>query len=150
MSMSTRIEDLPGPIFDEIVRSGSVEPIAHQTQKYDQNQIRYEDLRDMEHLTNTNIKTSLDSKDEKLKEEPPAESKGFFGRLIENVKSIFNEDNLILWSLFVLASLSFLNSYITKVPFVGVYAQNNDMILSVLKGFVLLVVYVLLRSSIYT
>lgn len=142
MSMSTKIDDLPGPIPEEIKNDinklqnsfQSPQPTMQpniQTNVQNDEHIKYEQIAPVSNI-------SLDIKKK--------ENKTFLQNLMDNFKNILNEHNIVLLCLFVLASLSNVDVYLTQIPIIGSYV-NNNITGSIIKGVLLLVIYILIKST---
>lgn len=135
MSMSTKIDDLPGPISEEVKNDiNNLQRILPPSYVANDH-VTYDQIEP----TKSNISMNITKKTQ--------EETGFVSKLIANLKSLLNEDNLILLSLFVLASLPFLNSYLSYIPFFGNYVTNDNIIGPIVKSILLLITYILLKSS---
>lgn len=139
MSMSTKIDDLPGPIPEEIrddinklQNSLQSPPPPMQPNIQNEEHIKYEQIAPI-----SNISVDIKKKEN---------NKSIFQNLIDNFKNILSEQNIILFCLFVLSSLSNVDMYLTQIPIIGNYATNN-ITASVIKGAILLVVYILVKSA---
>lgn len=142
MSMSTKIDDLPGPIPDDIkndintlqnsIDSPRLQPTQFNQQQTDDH-IKYEQIAPI-----SNISYDLKKKESK-------ENKTFLEKLLHNFKNIFNEDNIVLLCLFILASISYIDKYLTKIPIIGNYS-SNELISSIIKGVLLLLIYNIIKT----
>lgn len=138
--MSTKIDDLPGPIPEEVKHD------INNLQKTQSSPQFPERENASDHVTYNQIEPTKSNVSINITKKTNEEA-GYISKLIENLKSLLNEDNLILLSLFVLASLPFLNGYLMYIPFVGNYMTNDIIIAPIIKSVFLLILYILLKSS---
>ena len=117
MSMSTRIDDLPGPIPKEV------------QQEIQQMQHDATEIQEVPSNIRMNMKKRVHFAED-------------FEQL--SLSSFLNEENLFVYGFFVLASLPSLSSHVQKLPIVGAYA-SGDLMTGLLKAAVLLVLFVLAK-----
>jgi len=143
MSMSTRIEDLPGSIPDDI--RDDIHNI--------QNNIRYqeEDVVRLNTLQNQNIpgiendmalqKTSniTASIKKRVKFEDDDDTS-----FIEFLKNEVNEENLLLFIILIFATRNDFDGFILRVPFINKYTDSSFTVI-LLRCLLLLLCYIVLR-----
>jgi len=118
MSMSTKIDDLPGPIPLEV--------------QHDLEQIRETTASEIKEVP-SNIKASLRRKVHFADESEQL-----------SLVSFLNEDNLFVYGFLVLASMPTVTVYVQSLPIIGAYA-SSDIMTSLIKGAVLLVLLILTK-----
>ena len=95
------------------------------------------ELDDLQKIDNSNIKADIKKKvsfeDDKI------DKKESF---LSNIYSEISEESILLICILVIASIQSFNIYITKIPIIGNYA-NNDIMISIIKAIVLFVVFLL-------
>jgi hypothetical protein len=147
MSMSTRIEDLPGSIPDDIRDD------IHNIQNNIQNNIRYqeEDVVRLNTLQNQNIpgiendmalqKTSniTASIKKRVKFEDDDDTS-----FIEFLKNEVNEENLLLFIILIFATRNDFDGFILRVPFINKYTDSSFTVI-LLRCLLLLLCYIVLR-----
>ena len=125
MSMSTKIDDLPGPIPEDVrndINKLQGELGNEQMYKTQPNQSNIK-ANIKKHVTFADEQESLD---------------------IISIKSEFTEENLLLIAILVFSSLPSSSLYVKQLPFVGIYA-TSDLMTGVLKAVGLLVLFILLK-----
>ena len=150
MSMSTRIEDLPGPSVIEPNIEPQIEPPAPVTMPTLPNEVLNElsnikIRQDAETLKSNvedggirmNIKKKVHFKDE-LEHEPEQEQD-----LLSFIKMQINEENLLLLLLLVLSTRTEFDSYIVMIS--RNYFSNDSIITTVFKSFIILVIYLVIK-----
>jgi len=142
MSMSTRIEDLPGSIPDDI--RDDIHNI--------QNNIRYqeEDVVRLNTLQNQNIpgiendmalqKTSNITASIKKRVKFEDDDTSF----IEFLKNEVNEENLLLFIILIFATRNDFDGFILRVPFINKYTDSSFTVI-LLRCLLLLLCYIVLR-----
>lgn len=142
MSMSTRIDDLPGPIDEELV-----DDLSQIQNDINQNPRQINELIDQ---NQTNVKMNINKrvrfKDEneyKEFEEDEEETD-----LFQYIKSQFSEENVLIFVMLMIASRKEFDNYMTKLPFVSNYISESTIITSILKAILLLIVYILFKRYI--
>jgi hypothetical protein len=162
--MSTRIEDLPGPIPEEVIDNlqNIQNNIRQQEQEQLQKQLQQEELlrkntiQNSQHViqspdiykqsqlnTNVhmNIKKRVKFEDEDEKEEDSPD-------LFSFIKTQVSEENLLLLIILVLSSRSDLDNYFQYIPFIGGQLGGSEILSVVVRCFILLVLYLLTRQYI--
>lgn len=133
MSMSTRIEDLPGSLEeDEIIqdpRQFDTE-YDHQLDNLDSNQ--------------SNIK--MDIKKRVRFKEPLEEIEEDDEGIIEYLKSQINEENLLIFVLLFVSSRTEFDNYMTKIPLIGSYTEGSSILTNIFKALILLFIYILSKK----
>lgn len=140
--MSTRIDDLPGPIDEELV-----DDLSQIQNDINQNPRQINELIDQ---NQTNVKMNINKrvrfKDEneyKEFEEDEEETD-----LFQYIKSQFSEENVLIFVMLMIASRKEFDNYMTKLPFVSNYISESTIITSILKAILLLIVYILFKRYI--
>lgn len=113
--MATKIDDLPHNIKTEL-----------------------DELQDLQKIDNSNIKANIKKK--VSFEDNIQENDSFFSKL----QSEISEENVLFIIILIIASIQSFNVYITKIPFIGTYA-NNDLMLSIIKGIVLFIIFIVCK-----
>lgn len=142
MSMSTRIEDLPGPIDEELI-----DDLSQIQNDINQNPRQFDKLVDQ---NQTNVKMNIDKR-VRFKEED--EYKEFEEDeeetdLLNYIKSQFSEENVLILIMLMIASRKEFDNYMTKLPFISNYISEYSIITSILKALLLLLVYILFKRYI--
>lgn len=142
MSMSTKIDDLPGPINEELV-----DDLSKIQNDINKNPRQINELVDQ---NQTNVKMNINKrvrfKDEneyKEFEEDEDETD-----LFQYIKSQFSEENVLIFVMLMIASRPEFDNYMTKLPFVSNYISESTIITSILKAILLLIVYILFKRYI--
>lgn len=143
MSMSTRIDDLPGPSsIPENIR-GDLSQI--------QNDIRHEDKYELQQQQprsniNMNIKKKVHFKDddEYIDEDEYDNTPSF----LSIVKSEINEENLLLLVLLIIICRPELDLYMTMIPMMGSYLSNSSLLLLITKSVLILILFILAKHYI--
>lgn len=140
--MSTKIDDLPGPINEELV-----DDLSKIQNDINQNPRQINELVDQ---NQTNVKMNINKrvrfKDEneyKEFEEDEDETD-----LFQYIKSQFSEENVLIFVMLMIASRPEFDNYMTKLPFVSNYISESTIITSILKAILLLIVYILFKRYI--
>jgi hypothetical protein len=123
--MSTKIDDLPGPAFNEI-------PTEIQNELYQLQQTNATEIQDIPSNVTVNLKKRVHFADE-----------------IEELQlsSLLNEDNLFFFVFLFIATLPSLSKYVHKIPIIGSYA-SGDMMTGVIKAAVLFVLFLYAKTYI--
>lgn len=119
MSMSTKIDDLPGPIPLEV---------QHELQEM-QGTRASEIIQEVPSNIKANLKRKVHFADESEQ---------------LSLVSFLNEDNLFVYGFLVLASLPTVTLYVQSLPIIGAYA-SSDIMTALIKGAVLLVLLILTK-----
>ena len=140
--MSTKIDDLPGPINEQLV-----DDLSKIQNDINQNPRQINELVDQ---NQTNVKMNINKrvrfKDEneyKEFEEDEDETD-----LFQYIKSQFSEENVLIFVMLMIASRPEFDDYMTKLPFVSNYISESTIITSILKAILLLIVYILFKRYI--
>lgn len=129
MSMSTKIDDLPGPLpenmkTDVVELQGQIDDLPSSYQIHEDNQ--------------SNIQASISKKlidaDEQTKQT-------FFTIVQREV----SEENLLILLLIVLASLPSFQNLITKVPFLNNKVLSGSFAFSAVVGIILLITFIVFK-----
>jgi hypothetical protein len=138
MSMSTRIDDLPGTHVQEQMPI-TTPPPPQPPQQYTQQVVEdiYHEKEPSSNIT-ANIKRVTFAPE--VEYEEPEQPEGLF----TSIKNEINEENVIVLLIIYLATNPSLTAYITKIPFVGIYA-NDSTLGGFIKAIVLFLVYILFK-----
>jgi hypothetical protein len=136
--MSTKIDDLPGPIPENIredltqIQNEMPSPII---------------LNDNQSNIKVDIKKKVQFKDENDKDKTHVqESKNIFSF----IQSHITEENLLLLIILMIASRSELDRYMIQLPFVGQPLLNSNILLTVIKAIIILICYIVFKSFVLT
>lgn len=148
MSMSTKIEDLPGSNLEQMVNQQNHQNNMLQTLPQeilgDINSIKndnetFTDRRfQQEHENNSNIKVNVKKRVHFEDEKSEGEVENF--KDIKEDINILSEENVLLLVLFLLSSQTDFDRYPKSIPFVGSYI-SNPLIFTVVKCLFLVVIY---------
>ena len=158
MSMSTRIDDLPGPIPQEVL--GNIQDIQNsirQDQQVQQDQLEREAILRQNTIQNSqpipvspevykttpqtsNIKATI-KRHVTFKDESQVSKD-----ILSLIKEEINEENLLLLIIMVFSSRNDFDGYIRGLPFIGSYSTNNDFITLIVRCLVLLIVYIVIKE----
>ena len=146
MSMSTRIEDLPGSIPDDIRNDIHDIAIRHQEEEEEvvrSNTLQNQNIPSVEndmtlHNTNTSNITASIKKRVKFQDEIDTTS------VIEFLKNEINEENLLLFIILIFASRNDFDGFILRIPFINKYTESSFTVI-LLRCLLLLLIYILLR-----
>jgi hypothetical protein len=114
--MSTKIDDLPGPIPQEV---------QQEIQQLQQNTAT--EIQELPSNIKVNVKKRVHFADEKL-----------------TLSSFLNEENLMFFGFLFIATLPSVTSYVHKVPIIGAYA-SGDLMTGALKAALLLILFLLAK-----
>ena len=125
--MSTRIDDLPGGIPENI--------------KEDLNQIQNEIpspkiINDNQSNIKMDFKKKVSFKDDQI------ESKNIF----EIIQSHITEENLLLLVILILSSRNEIDNYMIRLPLLGQSFLNSNILLTVTKALLILILYIVIKS----
>lgn len=141
MSMSTKIDDLPGPIPDDVKNDinalqGQLKNNLQlqQVQQQPKQQIPEQNLQIDN--SNTNITLAIQKKSTPEKENASG--------LFSIIKNEINEDNLLLCIVIFMGTYPPLTNYVRKIPFLGNYA-SGDIMSGLIKTFVLIILYIIAK-----
>lgn len=143
--MSTRIDDLPGPIDEELI-----DDLSQIQNDINQNPRQINELVDQ---NQTNVKMNINKrvrfKDENdYKEIEEFEVDEEDTDLFQYIKSQFSEENVLIFVMLMIASRKEFDNYMTKLPFVSNYISESSIMTSILKAILLLIVYILFKRYI--
>jgi hypothetical protein len=143
--MSTRIEDLPGSIPDDIRNDIHDIAIRHQEEEevVRSNTLQNQNIPSVEnditlHNTNTSNITASIKKRVKFQDEIDTTS------VIEFLKNEINEENLLLFIILIFASRNDFDGFILRIPFINKYTESSFTVI-LLRCLLLLLIYILLR-----
>ena len=146
MSMSTKIEDLPGPIPEDIL--GDINTIKNENSKehFDNGNNR-EDFNDKIVTDNSNIKMNI--KKVRFSESSDADEAEHLTNtkemgFMDFIKNLLNEENIVLFVLFLLSSQTDYDRYPKSIPFFGNYLEN-PLIFTLIKCILLIIVFVITK-----
>jgi hypothetical protein len=140
MSMSTRIEDLPDYLSDQMLDDRQDEQLMYNTMKnkYIPDNIQHS-LQDVP--VDSNIKMNVkkrvsfqDSNDESSETFDEKES------LLSYLQSQINEENVLLFIVLILASRDYMDSYITRY-----FSVTSDLLTVVIRCVIILIMYILFK-----
>lgn len=129
-SMSTSIDDLPGPLPQELTRElrddlGSISN-------------RLDNSFDLKVQPNdTNIRANVKKRVSFVDEQEDQDT-------LSSFKNEINEENVLLLAILVATALPSFNKYVQQIPFVGSYA-TSDFTTSIIKAVVMVIVFILLK-----
>lgn len=152
MSMSTKIEDLPGSNLEQNMEI-QMGQIGHQQNNIlqtlpqdilgDINSIKNDNnLRQIqkEQENNSNIKINVKKRVHFEDEEDIVDSKVESFKNIKNDINILSEENVLLLVLFLLSSQTDFDRYPKSIPFIGAYI-SNPLLFTIVKCLFLIVIY---------
>jgi hypothetical protein len=143
--MSTKIDDLPGPMNNELM-----DDLSQIQSDINQNPRQFDELVD-QNQTNVkmNIKKRVHFKDqdqyEELEELEELEEET---DLLQYIKSQFSEENVLIFVILIMASRPEFDNYMTKLPLISNYILESSIMTSILKAIILLIVYILFKRYI--
>jgi hypothetical protein len=114
--MSTKIDDLPGPIPQEV---------QHEIQQLQQTSAT--EIQELPSNIKVNVKKRVHFADEQF-----------------TLSSFLNEENLLIYGFLFIATLPSITGYVHKLPIIGMYA-SGDLMTGILKAAILLVLFVLAK-----
>lgn len=128
MSMSTRIEDLPGPIPDDV--------------RQDLEEFQNDDQLSHQEQNQTNIKANIRKKVRFADDEEENDWWSFLSKEV-------TEENMLLLVILLLASMPHVYTpYVAQIPFIGEYIRNENFMGYVTKASVLLFLYIAAKNLI--
>ena len=143
--MSTRIEDLPGSIPDDIRNDIHDIAIRHQEEEevVRSNTLQNQNIPSVEndmtlHNTNTSNITASIKKRVKFQDEIDTTS------VIEFLKNEINEEICLLFIILIFASRNDFDGFILRIPFINKYTESSFTVI-LLRCLLLLLIYILLR-----
>lgn len=139
MSMSTKIDDLPGPIDEDVI-----DDLSQIQNDINKNPRQFNELVESNNSNvKMNIKKSVRFKDELNEiEEEDEEEIGIF----QYLKTQFSEENFLIFVILIVASRPELDNYMTNLPLVNNYISGSSIMTSILKALLLLIVYILFKK----
>jgi hypothetical protein len=143
--MSTKIDDLPGPMNNELM-----DDLSQIQSDINQNPRQFDELVD-QNQTNVkmNIKKRVHFKDqdqyEELEELEELEEET---DLLQYIKSQFSEENVLIFVILIMAARPEFDNYMTKLPLISNYILESSIMTSILKAIILLIVYILFKRYI--
>ena len=143
MSMSTKIDDLPGPMDNELI-----DDLSQIQSDINQNPRQFDELVD-QNQTNVkmNIKKRVHFKDQdeyQYQDEMEEDETDLF----QYIKSQFSEENVLIFVILIMASRPEFDNYMTKLPLISNYILESSIMTSILKAIILLIVYILFKRYI--
>jgi hypothetical protein len=164
MSMSTKIEDLPGPIPEEVrndlnniqnnfsrqskdqYEDDIVRQNTFQNSQLIESAVNPEMYRQSPQESNIqlNIKKRVKFQDETKDETTEKENQGILTFIQDQV----NEDNLLLLIVLIVSSRTDLDPYIKNLPGLGSHLTDSLILVTIVRCFLLLVVYIVFRQYI--
>ncbi len=159
MSMSTKIEDLPGSNIEE-----QIEPVYYQHPNPpeslqqlpndilgDLNSIKNENLRQKETFDSNikmNVKKRVRFEDEDENENENENENKKNKNVNENILTfLLNEENVLLLVLFLLSSQTDFDRYPKSIPYIGQYI-NNPLVFTIIKCILLVLGFRLIERFI--
>jgi hypothetical protein len=154
--MSTRIDELPGSIPQDIIsdihniennfRLQQEEEILRQnTLKNKKIPSEPEDL----NLNNENSNISLNIKKRRVKfEDDDQKETNSQKNFLTFIKDEINEDNLLLLVILIMASRNDIDPFIKMIPFINSYITDSSFTLIITRCLLLLIIYLVLRQYI--
>lgn len=131
MSMSTRIDDLPGPPPERAI---TPPPPVQMREMRDESIYQEKD-----HGSNVTANIKRVSFSPEIDYDEP-EKEG----LLTTIKNEINEENLFILLIIYIATTQNISSYISKLPFVGIYA-NDSILGGFMKAIILFMIYIILK-----
>lgn len=146
MSMSTKIDDLPGPLPDDVkndihLLQGEMKiNVPSNENNNKQNVIDITNQQKLQNLqvdNNTNI--TLD-----IKKKPNTQEQQKDEGILTILKNEINEDNLLLCVIIFMGTYQPLTQYVQKLPIIGNYASGNIMT-GLIKTLLLILIYIIAK-----
>lgn len=160
MSMSTKIEDLPGPIPNEIIDDlhdiqNNIRQQKDIETKNEEELLRKNTIQNRQTTPNPeiykqtkvnsnvqmNIKKRVKFEDENGEDDDDMD-------FISFVKNQISEDNLLLLVVLILSSRSDFDIYLRGLPMVGNYVNNSEWLSIIVRCVILLIIYLVTRQYI--
>ena len=160
MSMSTKIEDLPGPIPNEIIDDlhdiqNNIRQQKDIETKNEEELLRKNTIQNRQTTHNPeiykqakvnsnvqmNIKKRVKFEDENGEDDDDMD-------FISFVKNQISEDNLLLLVVLILSSRSDFDIYLRSLPMVGNYVNNSEWLSIIVRCVILLIIYLVTRQYI--
>lgn len=153
MSMSTRIEDLPGPIPEDVIDDiQNIQNNIRQQQLDDDDIVRQNTIinrqtvvdpgvyRDIPQQSNVIMNVKKRVKFQEEQDETTEEQKNKDTLTI--IRDEINEENLLLLIVMILASRDDFDKYIKNIPVVSSYLTDSFVLLTITRCLLLLVLYI--------
>ena len=143
MSMSTRIDELPG----------EMEYLNDLSQIQDDINENPRQINEMEDQNGSNVKMNIkkrvrfkdnDNDDDENEEEEEEDESDLF----QYLKSQFSEENILIFVLLIISSRSDFDNYMTKLPFISNYLLESSIMTTILKSIMLIIIYILFKRYI--
>ena len=145
MSMSTRIDDLPGPIPEDVRGDLNLiqdDILSHQqTQQLQQPELQQQELQQYLNPNQSNIKMNIKKKVH-FKED--FETDQDESNPLTFLQSQINEDNLLLLIILVMSSRTEIDNYLVNI--LPSYFSNSIVLLTLIKCSLMLIVYILAKK----
>lgn len=125
--MSTRIDDLPGAIPENI--------------KDDLTQIQNE-IPSPKIINDNQSNIKMDFKKKVSFKDDQGESKNIF----EIIQSHITEENLLLLVILILSSRNEIDNYMIRLPVLGQSFLNSNILLTITKALLILILYIVIKS----
>jgi hypothetical protein len=147
--MSTRIEDLPGPIPEDIlgdlsnIQMGDIQMEDIQDRQETEEQVRYNTIHNKQsilykdHPNESNIKMDIKKR---VKFEDESESENKNSDIFSFFKSQINEENVLLLIVLMLASRNETDDYIK------LYLKTSDILTIVVRCVLILLLYLIFKN----
>jgi hypothetical protein len=132
--MSTKIEDLPGPLPDD-VQNDINELQGEMNNAIDEDPRLYERVEPNQ----SNIRLNVSKKQVHFANDDNTES-----GVLSNLKSEINEENSLLMIILIVATLPKIDRFVRQIPFVQSYI-TNDLMISFFKAALLVVAFIILK-----
>ena len=153
--MSTRIDELPGSIPEDIITDiqNMENNIRHHQEEeiVRQNTLKNKNIpsepQDL-NLNNQNSNINLNIKKRRVKFEDQDEEVPSQKNFLTFIKDEINEENLLLLVILILASRNDFDPFIKMIPFIKSYITESSFILIVTRCLLLLITYLVLRQYI--
>jgi hypothetical protein len=157
MSMSTKIEDLPGPIPEDV--RNDLNNIEHNIRR-EEEIVRQNTLQNshsqppppinpdlykqapQESNIQFNIKKRVKFRDDDQLKDAKDENPG----LLTFIQDQVNEENLLLLIVLIVSSRNDLDPYIRNLPAIGNQLGDSLILITIVRCFLLLVVYIMFRQ----
>jgi len=140
MSMSTRIDDLPGEMEDLNDISQIQDDINRDPRPI--NEIVDQNGSNVR----MNIKKRVHFKEDD--DENEEEDDEYESDLFQYLKFQFSEENILIFVLLIISSRSEFDNYMTRLPFISSYIMESSVMTTILKAIILLIIYILFKRYI--
>jgi hypothetical protein len=146
MSMSTKIEDLPGPAFNETFNErqgipndilGDIKSIKNDQESYRQMEMLDENQSNVKMNVKKHVRFSEDIETFENEQE----------NILVLFKNLLSEENVLLLILFLLSSQTDFDRYPRSIPYLGSYI-DNPLIFTLIKCILLVLSFVLTKKFI--